>query len=115
MALWPFIPLDSLTSGRAPIEIWAFHAGIFTLLLILLLLFMSRAFDRAGKEGVWWEILLLSIFISCFFISILISLAPQEAISKNILFLNPLTLNLFTDPSIVRLWMTIPILGVLFI
>ncbi|MDO8523126.1 MAG: hypothetical protein Q7S12_02475 [bacterium] len=115
LALWPFFPIDILTAGRTPVETWAFRAGAFLLILILLLLFMSRAFDWGGRDGVWWEVLILSILAGGFFISILMSLAPPGAIEKNILFLNPLVLNLFADAQIVRWWTILPILGVLFV
>lgn len=115
LALWPFFPVEMLTAGRAPVEIWAFRAGIFTLVLILLMLFMSRAFEWGGRDGVWWEVLILGILAAGFFVSVLLSLAPPGAIEKNILFLNPLVLSLFADPQIVRLWTILPVLGVLFI
>lgn len=115
LALWEFIPVEALVAGRALIEIWAIKAAIFTLLLILLLLFMSRAFGRGGNEGVWWEVLILSILGAGFFMSVLISFAPPDAIKKNILFLNKLTLDIFAAPLIVRWWMILPILGVLFV
>lgn len=114
-ALWPFFPLDAITKDRPPVEIWAISAGIFMLFLILLLLFMSRAFDWGGREGSWWEVLILSILGAGFFISILISLAPPDAISKNILFLHPLTLSLFANTEIVRWWTILPIFAVLFV
>lgn len=115
LALWPFFPVDALTVGRTSTEIWMFNAGIFSLLLILLLLFMSRAFDWGGRDGVWWEVLILGILAAGFFISILLNLAPPGAVAKNILSLNPLVLSVFADPAIARLWTILPILGVLFI
>jgi len=88
---------------------------------------MSRAFDwgparnasrsdaGGGRDGVWWEVLILGILAAGFFISILISIAPPGVITKNILFLNPVVLSIFADPAIARWWTVLPILGVLFI
>ncbi|MDP2668444.1 MAG: hypothetical protein Q8P07_01240 [bacterium] len=115
LALWPFFPVDVLTAGRTLTEIWAFNAGIFSLFLILLLLFMLRAFDWGGRDGVWWEVLILGVLAAGFFISILLSLAPPGALTKNILSLNPIVLSIFADPAIARWWTVLPILGVLFI
>ncbi len=112
LALWPFVPLSLLTDGRDNLELWSFKAGVFTLLLILLLLFMSRTFSWTGKEGVWWEILILALLVSGFFLSIILSFAPAN---KDFLYLHPLILQFFADPEFARWWSIFPILGVLFI
>ena len=116
-ALWPSIPLGAITNGRAPLEIWALHAGIFVALLLLLLLFMFRSFKGAfgGGEGIWWEILLLSMLGAGFLISIFLGLAPAEVIKNNSLHLTPLVLKFFASPEFIRWWTILPIFGVLFL
>ena len=118
-ALWPFIPLDTITAGRSVLEIWAIRGGIFILGLLFMLLFMFRSFRGAlgggGGEGVWWEILLLSILGAGLLISIFLGLAPPEAIKGDLLSLTPLTYQIFTSAMVAKWWIILPIFGVLFL
>ena len=115
-ALWPFVPANVVTDGRAMVEIWAFRSGIFIALLMFLLLFLFRTFKGAlFSEGVWWEILILSILGAGLLTTILLGLAPAEVIAKNPLNLSPLTLQFFSATTFTTWWLILPILGVLFL
>src|SRR3989338_710935 len=115
LALFPFLPVDKLTAGRAETEIFMWRAGIFLALLILLTLFLLRALHGAAYiSGIWWEVLILAILTAGFLMVSLLSLAPAVLIKNNLLNLSPLTLKFFTG-SIAKWWQILPIFGVMFL
>jgi len=102
-ALFPFVSVDYLASGRAPNEAFMFGAGAFLILLVLLALFLLRAFRGVWKEdGAWWEILVFAILAAGFLMTSLIGLAQPSIAKNNFLNLSPLTLKLFADPIIAK-------------
>lgn len=117
VAVFPYIPMDKLTAGRAPTEVFMFRAGAFLILLILLSLFLIRAFKGMSSyySGLWWEVLILSILAAGFLMVSLINLAPDAVIKNNLLNLSPLTLKLFADPIISKWWTILPIFGIIFL
>lgn len=115
LALFPFVPVDKLTAGRAEAEIFMFRAGIFLALLILLTLFLLRSLGGAGYvSGIWWEILILAVLTAGFLAVSLLNLAPPVLIKNNLLNLSPLTLSLFTG-SAAKWWTILPIFGIIFL
>ena len=115
LALFPFLPVDKLTAGRAEAEIFMWRAGIFLALLILLSLFLTRALHGAAYvSGVWWEILLLAVLAAGFLMVSLLNLAPEVLIKNNLLNLSPLTLSLFTG-AFAKWWTILPIFGIMFL
>ena len=115
-AIWPFVPANIVTDGRAPVEIWAFRSGIFLALLMFVLLFLFRTFKGAlFSEGIWWEILILSILGAGLLTTILLKIAPPEIITANPLSLSPFTLQFFSHTIFTTWWTVLPILGVLFL
>jgi len=116
LALFPFLPVDKLTAGRAETEIFMWRAGIFLALLILLTLFLLRALHGAAYiSGIWWEVLILAILTAGFLMVSLLSLAPAVLIKNNLLNLSPLTLKFFSDAATARWWTILPIFGVIFL
>lgn len=120
LAIFPYLPVDAILGGRAPNEIFVFRAGIFLALLLLLSLFLSRAFSGSARpladgNGAWWEIILLSILAAGFLAASILSLAPAEVFKNNTLNLSSLTLKLFADQAYSKWWTIIPIFGVLFL
>ena len=115
-ALFAYIPLDSLTQGRSDQEIFLFRAGAFLIVLILIVLFLLRSFRGAlSLDGVWWEILLLSILLSGFLMTSLLNLAPKVLVENNLLNLSPVALKFFANPVYSQWWIILPILGVIFL
>ena len=115
LVLFPFLPVDQLTAGRAETEIFTFRAGIFLALLILLTLFLLRALHGAAYvSGIWWEILMLAVLAAGFLMSSLLGLAPEVFIKNNLLNLSPLTLSLFTG-AFAKWWTILPIFGIMFL
>lgn len=114
--VFAYVPMDSLTEGRAPQEIWMFKAIAFLVLLVLITLFLVRSFKYASfkNEGYWWEIILMSILGAGFLAVSLLNLAPPEVFTKNIVSLSPLTKTLFLNPAISQWWIILPIFGVMF-
>ena len=115
--LFRFVPIDQFTSGRSPQEIFLFRAGAFLALLVLLTLLLQRSFRGvgAGVEGLWWEILLLSILSAGFLLSSFFMLAPELLIKNNLLNLSQITLKLFADSAYAKWWTIFPIFGILFL
>ena len=115
-AIFPFVPIDSLSQGRAPTEIWMFRVAAFIALLALLTLFLVRSFKYASfkSEGSWWEIILMSILGAGFLAFSLLNLAPPEVFPKNLVALSPLTKTLFLNQVFFQWWVVLPILGVMF-
>ena len=115
LVLFPCLPVDKLTAGRAETEIFTFRAGIFLALLILLTLFLLRALHGAAYvSGIWWEILMLAVLAAGFLMSSLLGLAPEVFIKNNLLNLSPLTLSLFTG-AFAKWWTILPIFGIMFL
>ncbi len=115
LALFPLLPVDKLTVGRAETEIFMWRAGIFLALLILLALFLLRSLGGAGyASGIWWEILLLAVLTAGFLMASLLNLAPEILIKNNLLNLSPLTLSFFTG-AYAKWWTILPIFGVIFL
>lgn len=117
IAVFHYVPVDELSTGRAPSEIFMFRAGVFLIILVLLSLFLIRAFNGTATyySGLWWEVLILSILATGFLITALINLAPEAVIKNNLLNLSPLTIKLFADPAIAKWWTILPIFGVIFL
>ncbi len=114
--LFSYIPLDSLTQGRSDQEIFLFRAAVFLIVLILIVLFLLRSFRGAlYPDGVWWEILLLSILLSGFLTTSLLNLAPKVLIENNLLNLSPIALKFFANPIYSQWWIILPIFGVMFL
>ena len=116
LVIFPYFPIDSILGGRAPNEIFMFRAGIFLAALLLLALFLSRAFARQAHDNcVWWEIILLAVLAAGFLAASILSLAPAELIKNNTLNLSSSVLKLFADPVIAKWWTILPIFGVMFL
>src|SRR3989344_795854 len=112
LALFPLLPVDKLTAGRAEAEIFMWRAGIFLALLALLGLFLLRALHGAAYvSGIWWEILLLAVLAAGFLAAGLLSLAPEVLIKNNLLNLSPLAILLFTGAA-GKWWTILPIFGI---
>ena len=117
LAVFPYVPMDRLTDGRASQEIWMFKAVAFLVLLVLITLFLVRSFKYASfkNESVWWEIILMSVLGAGFLSVSLLNLAPPEVFKNNIVSFSPLTKTLFLNPSISQWWIILPIFGVMFL
>jgi|SRR3989338_5898662 len=115
-SIFSYVPLDALTKGRSPDEVWFFKAGAFLILLVFITLFLVRSFKYASfrNEGAWWEIILMSVLGAGFLAVSLLALAPPEVFGKNIVTISPLIKTLFLTPSISQWWMILPIFGVMF-
>lgn len=115
--IFSYIPLDDFLKGRAPEEIWMFRIGPFLALLLVLTSFLWRSFKYAlfKNDNYWWEIILMSLLASGFFVVSLLSLAPPEIVQNHIVVLSPLIQKLFLDPVFARWWIILPIFGVLFL
>lgn len=115
-AIFSYVPMDSLTAGRAPQEVWMFKAAAFLALLVFITLFLTRSFKNTShNDSAWWEILLLSILGAVFFAASLFNLAPSEVFTNNIVSLSPLTKTFFLNPAYSQWWIILPIFGVMFL
>lgn len=116
-AVFPYLPVDSLSAGRSPSEIFMFRSGIFLALLILLTLFLARSFKGAAGyyNGLWWEILVLSVLAAGLLAAAIIKLAPDDVIKNNLLNLSPWALKLFAGAPYANWWFILPIFGVIFL
>lgn len=114
-AIFSYVPMESLTAGRAPQEVWMFKTAAFLVLLIFITLFLTRSFKNIShNDSAWWEMLLLSIFGAGFLTASLLNLAPPEVFTKNIVSLSPLAKTFFLNPAYLKWWMILPIFGVMF-
>ena len=99
--------IDSLTVGETIMEALLFKLFIFFMMVIILNTFFARFFELQMDSGEknWWQILLLSTFLSCLLFVYIFQLFGVEEIFS----FSPIMLSLFAPQELFFWWLVAPL------
>jgi hypothetical protein len=111
--LFPLLPLQGFLNDRPLREIFLVEISVFLTLWIFLAFLITRRYLAEDSDGIWWEVMLLSILVLTLLITVTIGILPAELVNAELLGVPDYLLNIFSDPNLARWFLIAPILGVI--